>query len=122
MPAWHTNTTPDGTTITSAAGLVVEVGGKVVYHLGDTCLFGDLRLIGERHAPDVALVPIGGHFTMDRHDAAHACELIGAATVIPCHYGTFPAIETDVAAFKADVEAATESRVAILEPGQAYDV
>ena len=72
VPAWHTNTTPDGTAIGPATGLMIEIGGVTVYHLGDTALFGDLRLIGERHAPDVALVPIGGHFTMDRHDAAYA--------------------------------------------------
>ena len=66
VPAWHTNCTPDGTVIGTPSGLVIELGGKTIYHLGDTALFGDLRLIGERHSPDVALVPIGGHFTMDR--------------------------------------------------------
>jgi L-ascorbate metabolism protein UlaG (beta-lactamase superfamily) len=94
VPAWHTNTTPDRTVMGAAAGLVIELGGVTVYHLGDTALFSDLRLIGERESPDVAIVPIGGHFTMDRHDAAYACELIGAGTVIPCHYDTFSRIET----------------------------
>ena len=73
-------------------------------------LFGDLRLIGERHSPDVALVPIGGHFTMDIEDAAYACGLIGAATVIPCHYNTFPPIETDAEAFKQQVESESSRR------------
>ena len=90
VPAWHTSTTPDGTVIGSAAGLIVKLGGRTIYHLGDTGLFGDLKLIGERHSLDVALVPIGGHYTMDRDDAAYACGLIGASTVIPCHYNTFP--------------------------------
>ena len=49
VPAWHTNTTTDGTAIGTAAGLIVRIGGQTVYHLGDTCLFGDLKLIGERH-------------------------------------------------------------------------
>ena len=57
---------------------------------------------------DVALIPIGGHYTMDRHDAVVAAELIGAGTVIPMHYNTFPPIETDAEAFKADVESKTE--------------
>ena len=66
-----------------------------VYHAGDTCLFGDMKLIAERNPIDVALLPIGGHYTMDRHDAAYAAELIGAATVIPMHYDTFPPIAAD---------------------------
>ena len=53
-------------------------------------------------------MPIGGHYTMDRHDAVVAAELIGAGTVIPCHYNTFPPIETDAAAFKSDVECEDE--------------
>ena len=121
VPAWHTNTTPDGTAIGPAAGLIVRIGDKTVYHLGDTTLFGDLKLIGERHSPDIALVPIGGHFTMDTDDAAYACGLIGAPTVIPCHYNTFPPIAADAEAFKADVESTTSSKVVILEPGEFYE-
>ena len=60
---------------------------------------------------------IGGHYTMDRWDAVEAANLVGAKQVIPCHYDTFPPIETDAAAFKADVEAATSSEVVVLEPG-----
>jgi L-ascorbate metabolism protein UlaG (beta-lactamase superfamily) len=120
VPAIHTNSVPDGTVVSEAAGLIVRIGGIAVYHLGDTCLFGDLRLIAERDPVDVALVPIGGHFTMDRHDAAFACELLGAPTVIPCHYNTFPVIETDVEAFKAEVEAAGTTSVVVLAPGEAY--
>jgi L-ascorbate metabolism protein UlaG (beta-lactamase superfamily) len=123
VQAFHTDTTPDGRVIGNQAGLVVGIGGATVYHLGDTALFGDLRLIAERNGPiDVALVPIGGHFTMDRHDALHACELIGAATVIPCHYDTFPKIATDSGAFKAEVEAAGTARVALLAPGETHTV
>ncbi len=65
----------------------------------------------------MALVCIGGHYTMDRHDAVEAARLIGAGEVIPIHYNTFPPIETDAQAFKADVEAATSSGVVVLEPG-----
>jgi L-ascorbate metabolism protein UlaG (beta-lactamase superfamily) len=63
---------------------------------------------------------IGGHYTMDRVDAVKAAELVGAATVIPCHYDTFPPIETDAEAFKADVESKTSSKVAILAPGESF--
>jgi L-ascorbate metabolism protein UlaG (beta-lactamase superfamily) len=120
VPAIHTNSVPDGTVISEAAGLIVRIGGITVHHLGDTCLFGDLKLIGERDPADVALVPIGGHFTMDRHDAAVACGLLGAETVIPCHYDTFPVIETDAEAFKEEVEAAGFASVVILAPGESH--
>ena len=83
VPAWHTSTTPKGT-VNTPAGLIVEFGGSTVYHLGDTSLFGDLELIGRRHDIDVALIPIGGHYTMDRHDAVEAARMIGARQVIPC--------------------------------------
>jgi L-ascorbate metabolism protein UlaG (beta-lactamase superfamily) len=121
VQAFHSSETPDGT-VTYASGLVVNVGGTTVYHLGDTCLFGDLRLIAQRTPVDVALMPIGGHYTMDRHDAVVAADFIGAGTVIPCHYNTFPPIETDAQAFKSDVESKTSSKVVVLEPGEAHTV
>jgi L-ascorbate metabolism protein UlaG (beta-lactamase superfamily) len=127
VPAWHTSTTPGGT-INTPAGLVINLGGKTVYHLGDTALFSDLRLVGERDRLDVALVCIGGHYTMDRHDATIAAELIGARTIIPCHYDTFPLIESDAPAFKSDVESRTaaegrvSSTVEILQPGESFSV
>jgi L-ascorbate metabolism protein UlaG (beta-lactamase superfamily) len=108
--------------IGAAAGLVVNLGGKTVYHLGDTCLFGDLKLIAERTPPDVALIPIGGHYTMDRHDAVVAAELLGAGIVVPVHYNTFPPIETDAEAFKKDVESATSSKVEVLAPGESLEL
>jgi L-ascorbate metabolism protein UlaG (beta-lactamase superfamily) len=119
VPAWHTSTTPSGT-VATAAGLVVNLGGTTVYHLGDTCLFSDLALVSRRTPVDVAIIPIGGHYTMDRHDAVTAAELVGAGTVIPCHYNTFPPIETDDQAFKSDVESSTSSKVVILQPGETH--
>jgi L-ascorbate metabolism protein UlaG (beta-lactamase superfamily) len=119
VPAWHTSTTPNGI-VNVPAGMVIGLGGKVVYHLGDTALFSDLRLVGERNPVDVALMCIGGHYTMDRHDAVKAAELVGAGTVIPCHYDTFPPVETDADAFKADVESQTSSKVAVLAPGETF--
>jgi L-ascorbate metabolism protein UlaG (beta-lactamase superfamily) len=74
-----------------AAGFVVELeNGVTVYHAGDTAVFGDLRIIGEGHRPDVAFLPIGGHYTMGPASAARAIELLGVSTVVPIHYGTFP--------------------------------
>ena len=121
VPAWHTSTTPKGT-VNTPAGLIVTIGSSTIYHLGDTSLFGDLELIGRRHAIDVALIPIGGHYTMDRHDAVEAARMIGARQVIPCHYDTFPPIVTDVRAFAADVENSTASEVIVLAPGERHTV
>jgi L-ascorbate metabolism protein UlaG (beta-lactamase superfamily) len=120
VPAWHTSTTPKGA-VNTPAGLIVKFGGKTIYHLGDTALFSDLQLIATRAGEiDVALICIGGHYTMDRFDAVEAVKLIGAREVIPCHYDTFPVIETDVQAFKADVEADTSSQVVVLAPGESH--
>jgi L-ascorbate metabolism protein UlaG (beta-lactamase superfamily) len=119
VPAWHTSTTPKGT-VNTPAGLVINFYDTIVYHLGDTCLFSDLQLVGKRAPIDVALMCIGGHYTMDRTDAVDAAGLIGAKTVIPCHYNTFPPIEADAEAFKSDVESATGSSVVILDPGQSH--
>jgi L-ascorbate metabolism protein UlaG (beta-lactamase superfamily) len=122
VPAWHTAVSPSGTPH-MPAGLLIEIGGKLVYHLGDTCLFSDLKLIAQRGTPvDVALVPIGGHYTMDRFDAVTACHFVDADTVIPCHYNTFPPIETDPQAFKSDVENAGYAQVVVLDPGATHTV
>jgi L-ascorbate metabolism protein UlaG (beta-lactamase superfamily) len=119
VPAWHTSTTPKGT-VNTPAGLVINFKDTIVYHLGDTCLFSDLQLVGKRDPIDVALMCIGGHYTMDRIDGVDAAALIGAKTVIPCHYGTFPPIETDATQFKSDVESRTSSEVIVLAPGETH--
>jgi L-ascorbate metabolism protein UlaG (beta-lactamase superfamily) len=118
-PAWHTSTTPKGT-VSTPAGLVIEIGGKRIYHLGDTALFSDLALPKRRGHLDVALMCIGGHYTMDRFDAVVAAELVGADQVIPCHYDTFPPVETDAQAFKSDVQNAGYAEVVILQPGETH--
>jgi L-ascorbate metabolism protein UlaG (beta-lactamase superfamily) len=132
VPAWHTSTiagsaeapfspTP-GTVTGTPAGLLISIGGVTVYHAGDTCLFGDMKLIAERNPVDIALLPIGGHYTMDRHDAVVAVDFIGAGTVIPMHYDTFPPVETDSGAFKSEVESRTSSQVVLLKPGETSTV
>ena len=119
VPAWHTAVSPKGTPHTPA-GLVIEMGGTRVYHLGDTALFSDLALVPKRGHLDVALMCIGGHYTMDRFDAVVAAEFVKADQIIPCHFNTFPPIETDAAAFKADVQHAGFAQVVVLEPGETH--
>jgi L-ascorbate metabolism protein UlaG (beta-lactamase superfamily) len=130
VPAWHTNTVPGseekpfsaehGVALGAAAGLLIKIGETTVYHAGDTCLFSDMKLIAQRSDVDVALLPIGGHYTMDRRDAVVAAEFVGAGTVIPMHYDTFPPIETDAEAFKTEVESKTSSKVVLMKPGETF--
>jgi L-ascorbate metabolism protein UlaG (beta-lactamase superfamily) len=77
-----------------ASGFVIELpDGFTVYHAGDTNVFGDMALIGELYRPDLALLPVGGHFTMGPREAAKAIELLGVKQVIPMHHGTFPLLK-----------------------------
>jgi L-ascorbate metabolism protein UlaG (beta-lactamase superfamily) len=121
VPAWHTSVSDKGVA-SIPGGFLVNFRGTVVYHLGDTALFSDLALVGKRHPIDVAIVPIGGHYTMDPIDAVDAVDFIKAQTVIPCHYNTMPAIAQDASAFQAAVQAQTSSHCVVLEPGQAHTV
>jgi len=121
VPAWHTGLTPKGTPHTPG-GLVINLGGKTIYHLGDTALFSDLALPSKRSPLDLALIPIGGHYTMDRHDAVEAARLVAAPHVVPVHYDTFPPIETDAGAFKQDVEDAGIAKVTVLAPDASVEV
>jgi L-ascorbate metabolism protein UlaG (beta-lactamase superfamily) len=119
-PAWHTALTPSGTPH-MPAGLLINLGGHTLYHLGDTALFSDLQLVARRGDPvDVAFVPIGGHYTMDRWDAVEAVNLVGPRQVVPVHYDTFPPIETDAQAFKSDVESSTTAEAIVLAPGETH--
>jgi len=91
--AFHSGSTPDGSYGGEPAGIVITFENETkLYFAGDTCVFGDMQLISRIYAPDVAVLPIGGHFTMDPREAAVALELLGNPRCIPCHYGTFPLV------------------------------
>jgi len=105
-----------------ACGFVVGMDGVRVYHAGDTALFSDMKLVGELYQPDVALLPMGGRFTMGPREAMMAANFIGAKTVVPMHYSTWPAILQDPLAFKHAIERTTDLKVVILSPGEAYEV
>jgi L-ascorbate metabolism protein UlaG (beta-lactamase superfamily) len=89
--AFHSSSSDTGEYLGEAAGIVIRLeDGTAVYHAGDTCVFGDMQLIGRLYAPDVAILPIGDHFTMGPREAGLALELLGTRRCVPCHYGTFP--------------------------------
>jgi L-ascorbate metabolism protein UlaG (beta-lactamase superfamily) len=94
------------------AGFIVEMeNGFRIYHAGDTAVFGDMALIRELHRPDLALLPIGGHFTMDPAGAALAAELLGVHDVLPIHWGTYPILAGTPAALEAEIRARGGSAV-----------
>jgi L-ascorbate metabolism protein UlaG (beta-lactamase superfamily) len=99
------------------AGYVVRLeDGRSIYYAGDTCLFGDMRLIGEMYTPDIAFLPIGDRFTMDPAAAAKACEFLGVRQVVPMHWGTFPLLTGTPSDLKGLVPRGVE--VLELKPGE----
>lgn len=100
-------------------GFVIECDGKTIYHAGDTALFGDMSLIHELYHPDVALLPIGGFYTMGPREGAMAANLIGAGVSIPMHYDTFPAIEQDPNSFVSQVK---KGRGRVLKIGEEIEL
>jgi len=104
-----------------AVGLIIDTG-KVIYHAGDTCVFGDMKLIGELYKPEIAMLPIGGFYTMDPKQAALAVKLIGPKMVIPMHYGTWPLVEQDPEEFAKLVKKSSKAKVAIMQPGETLEV
>lgn len=114
--AFHSSSL-DGEYMGMPCGFVINMGGVVFYHAGDTGLFSDMALIGEIYKPRVAALPIGDRFTMGPELASRAAEMIGAGTAIPIHYGTFPPLVQDASRF-------TPSGVTVqeLKPGESWTV
>jgi L-ascorbate metabolism protein UlaG (beta-lactamase superfamily) len=118
--AFHSSATDDLTYLGEAAGIVIELeNGTKLYFAGDTCVFGDMQLIGRIYSPDVAVLPIGGHFTMDPTEASVALELLGTKRCVPCHYGTFPMLTGTPQQLK---ELAPNVDVAEIEPGDSIEL
>jgi L-ascorbate metabolism protein UlaG (beta-lactamase superfamily) len=123
VPAWHSSSAPDGTYLGAPCGFVVHCDDLTFYHTGDTCLFGDMKLIAEMTPIDVFLCPIGDHYTMGIHDAVKAVELVSPHWVIPMHYNTFEPIRQDPKGFKDLVEKKVPSvHVMIMEPGAVQEM
>lgn len=125
VPAWHSSTwRPPGEPMRSTTpnGFVVRFFERTFYHAGDTGLFYDMKLIGETTPVDVALLPIGGHYTMGIDDAVKAAELLAPKIAIPMHYSTWPPIEADPEEFKRKLEAKAAARCVIVKPGESWEV
>jgi L-ascorbate metabolism protein UlaG (beta-lactamase superfamily) len=101
-------------------GLVIEVeNGTKLYFAGDTNVFGDMQLIRRLYEPEIAILPIGGHYTMDPREAAVALELLGVKRCVPCHYGTFPILAGTPGELR---ELAPDVEVLAPEPGETITV
>ena len=99
-----------------ACGYVVEFSNGVkIYHAGDTNVFGDMHIIRELYSPEIAMIPIGDHYTMSPREAAYACKLLQPKTVIPMHFGTFPVLTGSPAELRKLV---TGMEVLEMQPGQ----
>jgi len=104
----------------TAAGIVIVMDGKTVYHAGDTGLTLEMQLIGEMYRPDIAFLPIDGRYNMTPRLAAKAVELLRVPLVVPIHYGTFPHIQSSPEEFKERVGPASD--VLILQPGGTVEI
>ena len=104
------------------AGFVVRLeNGFSVYHAGDTAVFGDMKIIGEIYKPELSLLPIGSHFTMDPMEATYAAKLLGSKYVIPMHYGTFSVLTGTPEIFLKLMEEVPQTKVLVLKPGETID-
>jgi L-ascorbate metabolism protein UlaG (beta-lactamase superfamily) len=119
--AFHSSSTNDGTYAGEPCGIVVTTeDGKKVYFAGDTTVFGDMQLIGRLYEPDVAVLPIGDHYTMGPREAALAVELLGVNRIVPCHWGTFPVLTGTPDAFAKLVPSGVT--IERIEPGGSVTV
>jgi len=120
--AFHSNSIDDGDKLLYAgepSGLIIRMpGGFTLYHAGDTCVFGDMKLIAEIYKPDVALLPIGDNFTMGPREAAYATRLLGVKHVIPMHYGTFPPLVGTPEQFKSEAKDIAGLEIHVMKPGE----
>lgn len=121
FPAIHSSSISD-CLISMPSSFVIQIDSKFIYHAGDTALFGDMALIGEEFALDLALLPIGGHYTMGIDDAVRAQKMLKAKKVVPMHYNTHDLILADPEEFKGKVERNGLGKCIILAPGQDFDL
>jgi L-ascorbate metabolism protein UlaG (beta-lactamase superfamily) len=108
--------------VSDSAGFVWSQGGKVFYHMGDTSLFSDMKLLAEIYKPEILFIPIGDRYTMNPKEAVMATSWIKPKIVIPMHFGTFPFLIQDPAEFKSLCESTCDVKVVILDPGNSLDL
>ena len=117
VPAFHTSSLSDGRYAGEPAGIILDVENVRIYHAGDTALTSEMKTIKELYRPNIAMLPIGGHYTMDVEHASVAADWIGAQTIIPMHYNTYPEIQADLEKF-AKLLQVNNSTCVVLDPNK----
>ncbi len=121
VPAFHSSSTPEGFYAGCPCGFIFEIEGKFLYHSGDTCLNQEMKTIGELYSPQISMLPIGGHYTMDIEHACIAAKWLNTNTIIPMHYNTFEAINVNLQDFENKIKS-SDKISAVLEIGQILEV
>ena len=121
VPAFHSSSTPEGIYAGEPCGYIFEIDGKRVYHSGDTCLNSEMKVIGELYSPQISLLPIGGHYTMDIEQATIASQWLNSEIIIPMHYNTFDAIKVDLSLFDSKIKNIGKTSK-VLNIGETYPI
>ena len=121
VPAFHSSSTPEGVYAGEPCGYIFEIDGKRVYHSGDTCLNSEMKVIGELYSPQISLLPIGGHYTMDIEQATIASQWLNSEIIIPMHYNTFDAIKVDLSLFDSKIKNIGKTSK-VLNIGETYPI
>lgn len=121
LPAFHSSSTPDGQYAGMPSSILIEINGIKIYHAGDTCLSQEMKTVGEFYKPDIAMLPVGSHYTMDIEEAVIAAQWLDAKKIIPMHYNTFDAIKTNIEEFKIEIEKIGKEAI-VLKPGESLKI
>lgn len=121
VPSTHSSSTPEGHYAGQACGFIINIGGNIIYHAGDTGLTYELKMIKEVYKPEIALLPIGDYYTMGIDEAIIAANWLNVKHVIPMHYNTFPPIQVDPNIFAKRLKEENNISCTILEPGMTKD-
>ena len=113
IPAFHSSSTPDGIYAGCPCGFIFEIENRKIYHAGDTGLNSEMKIIGDIYQPDIAILPIGGVYTMDINQAVIATEWLKAKQIIPMHYNTFDAIRVDITEFENNIKSINKQPIVL---------
>lgn len=122
VPAQHSSSLPDGRYMGVACGVVLNIENKNIYHAGDTSLSAEMQVISDFYSPQIAMLPIGGHYTMGIDEACYAAQIIGAKTVIPMHYNSFPQIEVNIDNFVDEFQTILKFAPAVMEIDEEVEI
>ena len=120
VPAFHSSSSPEGIYTGCPCGFIFDIEGQKIYHAGDTCLNLEMKIIGELYEPDIAILPIGGCYTMDIEHSIKASEWLKASVIVPMHYNTFEAINIDIAEFEREIRTLGKIPL-VMQVGQKVD-